>query len=213
MLINFSTAISDLQLKIKGVIQVGAHYGQEYKEYISNGIEDCIFIEPCHSAYGVLEKLNTNKHVLLFNCACGDQDGPGYMHVSADNQGMSNSLLKPKLHVELYPHIRFTDTEVVPVRRLDNLPFNRSKYNLLVMDTQGTELSVLKGATETLPSIDYIYTEVNKGEMYEGNTLVTELDQYLEDFQRVDTFWVQNMPWGDAIYVRRTLLKSVEDIC
>lgn len=209
MLIPLKEAIQQHDLKIRGIVHVGAHWGQELEAYHDNGIFDIVFIEPCVPAFRVLqEKLAGDSQVLLFNCACGEQEEKVPMHIETRNQGQSNSLLAPKIHLERYPEIVFPNTEIVQVKPLDDLDFHRRFYNLLMMDTQGAELMVLKGATKTLEAIDYIYTEVNNKELYAGNAMVDDLDSYLLDFQRVQTHWVADHGWGDAIYVRKSLLKK-----
>lgn len=209
MLIPLKDAIARHHLRIKGIVHVGAHYGQELPDYNASGIFDIVFIEPCQAAYRVLQgRVGVDDRVILFHCACSDQEGSAEMNVERRNQGQSNSLLRPKKHLDYYPDIQFVETEQITTRRLDNLPFTRSRYNLLMMDTQGAELLVLKGATETLAGIDYVYTEVNNQELYEGNALVTELDAFLEGFTRVETYWVGHQGWGDAIYVRNNLTEQ-----
>jgi hypothetical protein len=57
-----------------------------------------------------------------------------------------------------------------------------------------------------LPSIQYIYTEVNSDYVYKGCCLVTELDEYLAQFgfERVETSWYNDVAgWGDAFYVKK----------
>lgn len=208
MLIPLKEAIARHDLKIRGIIHVGAHWGQELQDYRAHGINDIVFIEPCLEAFKILEaKVGQDPHIILFNCACADREVVGEMFVAHHNQGQSNSLLKPKKHLDYYPEIQFTTTETVSVIPLDNLHFHRRFYNLLMMDTQGAELLVLKGATMTLETIDYIYAEVNDQELYVDNAMVADLDAYLVDFRRVDTHWAGLHGWGDAIYVRKTLLK------
>jgi hypothetical protein len=75
--------------------------------------------------------------------------------------------------------------------------------DLLAMDTQGYELEVLKGATETLKSVKVVYTEVSNVPLYEGSALVDDIDEFLQPygFKRVRTDWVGGT-WGDAVYVR-----------
>ena len=63
--------------------------------------------------------------------------------------------------------------------RLDDLALDLSKYNFMNIDVQGYELEVFKGAFETLKNIDYIISEVNQDEVYEGCPHVSELDKYL----------------------------------
>ena len=127
------------------------------------------------------------------------------MYVSHQNQGQSNSLLEPKLHLQQHPEVVFDDAEAVKVVRLDNLPIEKEKYDMLAMDVQGFEGEVLKGATETLKHIKLIYTEVNRGQTYSGNMEIEEIDSLLgvQGFKRVETFWPSpNWTWGDAIYIK-----------
>ena len=213
MLIDFKKAVAKHRMQIKGCLHVGAHFGQEYNMYRELGIEKMMFFEPCKEAFEVLRDTLLPLGALCYNVACGSMEGYFKMNTETANRGMSNSLLKPVKHLDQYPSIVFTSTETVTVRRLDNIftnlasflsEFDRTQYNLLTMDVQGYELEVLKGAPETLQHIDYIYTEVNRDEVYEGCAKVWELDAFLKDFMRVETSWAGGT-WGDAIYKRTNI--------
>ena len=115
---------------------------------------------------------------------------------------MSNSLLKPEKHLQQYPSIQFTKKELVQVSKLDDLMFDKGKYNFLYMDIQGYELEALKGATDTLKNIDYIYSEVNRDDLYEQCAKVEAIDAYLSNYERVYTNWI-GVTWGDALYIRK----------
>jgi len=207
MLISFKQSIAKHDLRITGVIHVGAHFGQEYHDYKAAGIRQVLFIEPCEKAFKVLqETFSSTPGVTLFNSACGEYFMICDMNVEQANQGMSNSLLKPIKHLDQYPSIQFTTTEEVEVRPLDEITSHLlTRGNLLVMDVQGFELEVLKGATQTLNQIDYIYTEVNRDEVYENCARVEQLDEFLTDFSRVETSWAGGS-WGDSWYIRKSLL-------
>ncbi len=208
MLISFKQSIAKHDLRITGVIHVGAHYGQEYNDYRIAGIKQMLFIEPCEKAFNLLKAtIGTFTGVTLFNSACGESFSISEMNVEQANHGMSNSLLKPAKHLDQYPSIQFTSTEEVEVRPLDEITSHlSSRGNLLVMDVQGFELEVLKGASQTLKQIDYVYTEVNRDEVYENCARVEQLDEFLSDFTRVETNW-EGGTWGDAWYIRKSLLK------
>jgi hypothetical protein len=85
------------------------------------------------------------------------------------------------------------------VRTLDS--FRISGCNVLMMDVQGYELEVLKGARETLGSIDHVFTEINRAELYEGCPMAEDLDLFLAGFGffRAETDWAGGT-WGDAYY-------------
>lgn len=209
MLINFQQSLHKYNMHVRGIIHVGAHYGQEYADYARAGIREVVFIEPCAKAFQVLkDTYGEVPGVSLINSACGAEFSVAQMNVEQANQGMSNSLLKPAGHLQQYPSIQFTETEEVEVHPLDEFELFRCVMNLLVMDVQGYELEVLRGATETLRHIDYIYTEVNRDEVYEGCAKVHQLDEFLTDFQRVETNWAGGT-WGDAWYIRKSLLNQL----
>jgi hypothetical protein len=56
------------------------------------------------------------------------------------------------------------------------------EYEALVMDTQGSELLVLKGAKSVIPNFRYIKTEAADFEMYRGGAKADELVKFLADF-------------------------------
>lgn len=206
MLIPLDYLVKRYDFKIKGAIIAGAHYLEEYDDFVSHGIKNIIAFEPCRDSFSYLvNRFSDNDNVLLFNYALSDQKGEQDMYVSKDNQGQSNSLLKPKLHISQHPDIVFNDTEKVMVETLDSFSFSKL-YDMLYMDVQGNEGAVLKGATETLKNIDVVYTEVNRAEVYENCMQINELDELLSGFVRVETKWAGN--WGDSLYLSKRILNK-----
>ena len=203
MLLKLEKLIAKYGMKITGVIQAGAHEGEEIDEFIRLGIKEGHLFEPCISYIKLLDKGIGEADFTMHHCALGNYKGEATMHLTSFNKGQSNSLLVPKKHLEYFPQIEFDNDEPVYIRLLDS--FEIDYCNFLVMDVQGYELEVLKGATETLKHIDYIYTEVNREELYENCAMVEDLDNYLTEFRRVETKW-KRKGFGDALYIRSTLL-------
>lgn len=193
-------------MNVKGIIHVGAHYGEELSEYVSNGIQDIILFEPISENFDILSERvkDLNANIEGHQVALGSERGEFTMYVS-DNEKQSSSILKPKVHLTHHPHVKFPSTETVEVHLLDD--YDSKDYNFINMDVQGYELEVLKGGTKTLEHIDYVYCEVNRDEVYENNAMVEELDEFLAqyDMVRVMTSWEGEI-WGDALYVRNNLL-------
>jgi len=138
MLIPLQSIITRYSIQIAGVLHVGAHFGQEYDEYINCGASEVIFIEPCENAFANLkQKFGSMPNVSLINVALGDINGRFPMYSDTTNQDQSNSLLKPKIHLEQYPEVMFgCEPETVEVKKLSSIDFSKN-VNLLVMDTQG----------------------------------------------------------------------------
>lgn len=204
MLLSFTGLRKKYNMDVKGIIHIGGHYGEEIDEYVRNGIQEIVIFEPLSDSFDILceniQELNAN--IIAHQVALGPEETTATMYVS-DNEKQSSSLLKPKVHITHHPHVKFPETEDVEVKVLDD--FDYTKYNFINMDVQGYELEVLKGATETLKHVDYVYCEVNRDEVYEGNAYVEELDEFLSAYgmDRVETSW-EGQIWGDALYIKKT---------
>lgn len=205
MLINFTTLKYKYQMNITGIIHIGGHYGEEIEEYVSNGIQNITIFEPLKRNFDVLYEnvKGLSANINGYQVALGPQSGTATMFVS-NNEAQSSSILKPKEHLAQHPHVWFNETEEVQVETLDS--YELTGYNFINMDVQGYELEVLSGGMQTLNKIDYIYCEVNRGEVYENNAHIEELDEFLSsyNFERVETFWPrEDYLWGDALYIKR----------
>jgi len=202
MLLSFTALKRKYNMNIKGIIHVGAHYGEELSEYVSNGIQDIILFEPISENFDILsDKVkDLNANIEGHQVALGSERGEFTMYVS-DNEKQSSSILKPKVHLTHHPHVKFPSTETVEVHLLDD--YDSKDYNFINMDVQGYELEVLKGGTKTLEHVDYVYCEVNRDEVYEDNAMIEELDEFLSSYnmKRVETDWAGEI-WGDALYIR-----------
>ena len=211
-ILNMQALVLKHQMEVKGVIHIGAHYGQENVVYDDLNFPNRAFFEPLSSNFAILsEKI---KEWPLYNLALGSAPGKAHMYVEHANAGMSSSLLKPQKHLEQYPHITFPDKEEVTIDTLDNVivdparGFNgfeqfKQSYNFINIDVQGYELEVFRGAREALKYIDYIMTEVNNDEVYENCAKVEELNEFLGlyNFEMAAVNWVGGT-WGDAFYIK-----------
>jgi FkbM family methyltransferase len=203
MLLDLNFLIKKYDLKIKGVIHIGAHYGEENETYINNSISNLIYFEPLRKNFEIL-KQNVGEKTIIHNIALGNEEKEIKMYVESKNKGQSSSILKPSIHLKQYPHIVFDEEEIVSMNKLDNISFDREYFNMINIDVQGYELEVFKGGVNTLETVDYIMTEVNRAEVYENCPLIEELDDFLNkfNFTRVETTW-DGVTWGDALYIKK----------
>jgi FkbM family methyltransferase len=191
---------------ISGIIQVGAHIGNEIStlKKLTNNI---LMFEPQKDVYQkLLKNIGDDKHIIAENCALGSTPGTLKMYKEYANSGQSSSLLPPSLHTIQYPGIVFNDFEEVQIKTLDSyLENTNNSYNLMTLDVQGYELEVLKGASKTLNQIDYILCEVNRAELYKGCPMYTEIESYLSNYGfKCEAINWEGYTWGDAFYVKQS---------
>lgn len=210
MLIDFRTLFPKYNVNPKGVLHVGANVGEEAPVYLELGIKRQVWIEANPEIY---EKLKANissnsEAVALLNCIGDIQNENVVFHVS-NNEGQSSSILELGTHAIVHPSVTYIQEIKMKAVRIDTLrPEILEELDLLNIDLQGAELKALKGMGELLYQFNWAYLEVNKEELYVGCALIGEIDDYLAkyDLQRVETHWAGNTGWGDAFYVRKTLL-------
>jgi len=205
MLLDYSSLVHEFNVNVTGVIHVGGHIGEELETYNSQELKNLIMFEPQkHCFEQIVEKakqLGMNE-IKIINKALGNSKGQ--MEIISDPTGLCGSLLEPKI-VLTYPDIVFSERFMVEVSVMDDeIPKNHS-YNFLNMDVQGYELEVLKGAIKTLKKIQYIYTEVNRNEVYKNCAMIEQIDEFLKPFgfNRVKESWKGE--WGDAFYIKENV--------
>ena len=200
-----------LPVKIKGIIQVGAHDGQELDKFLS--ITDTLALfEPLTDPFNHLSKrvgsLQNKDNIKLFNLALGEVDKISKMFIDTNNGGCSSSFMKPKGHLSRWVGVQFSDTTIdVQIKKLDDLGLDVNQYNTIYMDVQGYELSVLRGATNFLKYIDYIFSEWNDFEMYEGCPKLNDLREFVGDygFDYGVVFTYGHSDYGDVLFSKHQI--------
>ena len=207
MLIPLHDLVEKYNINFKGVLHVGAHECEELGDYLNYlPIHKILWIEALPEKVEFCKEKYTG--VLIENAIVSDKVENVKFNVS--NNGQSSSILSFGLHSTYHPHVEFVNSFEGETQLLkDILPKYPIEYNFLNFDIQGAELKALKGMEDNLDKVDYLYTEVNSDYVYKDCALVSELDEYLEKFDlvRVETKWT-DYRWGDAFYIRSTLLQK-----
>jgi FkbM family methyltransferase len=179
-----------------GLIHVGANVGQERDLYDFFNM-DVIWIEPIPE---VFEELQSNisgfSKQRAYQCLLTDIDGGAYtFHIGSDSESSSMydlskhyNEMRPEIHYSRDLHLRSTTLRALLHREQIDL----SRFQTLVIDTQGSELLVLKGAADVLSSFRFIKAEAADFEAYKGCCTADELTAFvgLHGFieQRRDAF-------------------------
>jgi len=168
----------------RGVIHVGANIGQERETYALAGLP-VIWIEPAADTFDRLcQNISAYPQQQAFCRLVTDCDDKRYTFNIASNGGGSSSILDLKLHRDIWPNVEFRDSVELQGVTLPTL-FARERldarqYDVLVMDTQGSELLVLQGAESMLGNFRFIRTEAADFEAYEGCCQINDLVDYLQ---------------------------------
>lgn len=207
------TALPD-GVEPRGIIYAGAHVGEHVGLFAACGFRSILALEPNVAAFRELQQVASRfEGVTCLNVAAGDQDGvTPYFRVS--DIPTLNSTLEPdtaywlKLvgsqELERHPVERLE----VPLARLDTLlPAGKPHpYHVLYINTQGSEIQVLRGAERMLPDVEVIFTEVNFVRRYEGCATFAEVDAFLTQRGFAMTYLrrYQDSQYthGEAIYSR-----------
>jgi len=196
----------------KGVIHAGAHYGAEVPVYDLLNVDNIHLFEPQSDIFQLLQENHGHKkNVHLFNSALGATDGVT-LPIHREEEGSPNlsgsaSLLKPKNHLTDFPGVKFeaTPSQQVEVNTLDSYQIKNADF--LVMDTQGYELEVLKGAQQTLTHIKWIIFEYWKNEAYEKCVLETEIENFVEEQGFQSVLKIFGGSTGDCLAVRPEFIR------
>ena len=170
----------------RGVIHVGANSGQERELYARHGLS-VIWIEPIPEVYQeLLVNIRDFPEQRAVNALITDVDGAEYTFHVASNAGASSSILDLHHHRDIWPQIDYVSDLRL---RSSTLPsaigaagVYLDAFVALVIDTQGSELMVLRGAAHILSRFKWIKTEAADFEAYRKCTTVSELTEYLRQF-------------------------------
>lgn len=146
----FPELLDRLDVEPRALIHVGAHHGEEFPFYRAAGFEQdqVTLVEPNPAAASLLRTSFPKARVV--ECACSDEPGEAVLHVMRRTN--VSTLVTPDRRD------RVTGTVRVKVRTLANVQAEApGPPNVVVVDAQGLELAVLRGAD--LAAVDLAVVE------------------------------------------------------
>ena len=209
MLISIQQLGHQFQLKITGILHIGAHECEELNDYNKVGVptDRTYWVEAmpdkvafCRQRYG--EGLHIYQAVI-------DERDDEKVSFNVTNNGQSSSILEFGSHSTSHPQVHVIGKMEMTTSRLDTLIEREqipiASLNFVNLDIQGVELRALKSMEKYLQHVQFIYTEVNTEEVYKGCNLIGEIDEYLLmfGFTRVAQHIYTEYGWGDAFYMKK----------
>jgi FkbM family methyltransferase len=185
----------------KGILHVGGHRGQEAPAY-AKAKAKVLWIEALESAFAELETVIKNfPGQEAINVLVGDEEKTVNFHI-ASNDGMSSSIFG--FAKENGYDLSMSETVQLEMKRLDSLlsAEEAKNYPHWVVDVQGAELSVLRGAGQLLASCQTLDVEVSTFGVYEGGVSFAELDEFLRSEGFIPLWQPLERIHEDLLYVR-----------
>ena len=182
-----ANAIQLLQQRIRTplrLIDVGARWGANERWGQLGQTVDILCFEPDPEECA---RLNASRppHVRYLPFGLADIAGQRNLHMTVDP---ACSSLHPPVSAlfEHYPPLavmRPARVLTIPCRRLDDVLLEEAPGDVaaIKLDTQGSELAILHGATEALKACCLIDIEVEFNPLYQGQSLFCDVDRFLRD--------------------------------
>jgi FkbM family methyltransferase len=170
--------------------------------------------EPSRKTFQLLERGQFGDRVSLHNYALGERLSRRELirYASSD---LSSFLALDAHHENRFREIPVDSTEMVEVRTVDSFVLDNglTAIDVLKVDTQGTDLNVLRGAQDALQSglVRNVLVELNFVRMYEGQNAVLDILQFLGErgIHLVDfyekVYQANTLAWCTALFSRRDI--------
>jgi FkbM family methyltransferase len=194
---------SNLLSNSKGVLHIGAHFGQESAEYADHNLK-VIWIEAADTPFYKLEKnIKKYKNQLAIKALVGNANSKTKFYTASNNA--SSSIYRFGKDMP-HGHLEMIDEQEMKMNRLDTL-FSKQElkdFNYWVIDVQGAEYLVLLGAGTLLEIPNVIEIEVSTRDEYENASKFNDIDKLLKKF-KFQALWKPDiLSHEDLIYVRLT---------
>ncbi len=169
--------LKNLSISDMLMIDIGSADGATAQLFAKSFIKSQIIgFEPIPESYK--KAVNTTKHlnnVTIKNCCISDKIGFQEFYVT--NNLDSSSLLKPTAIA--YDNVQAASQIQVETSTLDAETQHLKSITLIKLDTQGSELMILKNAPETLKKTRFILIEMSIPKQYDNACQYFEIDDYL----------------------------------
>lgn len=193
------------------VRHIGAHKGTEAKFYDQLDLK-VLWIEANPEIIPALDEVIKPYPKQKSMCGLlGEQNIERVQFYVANNDGQSSSIYKFGREMN-HENLEMIQTFDLPMRRLDSL-VGSDEITLnshWVIDVQGAELQVIRGADKLICKAYSMEVEVSTREEYSGGAKFNEVNDALNDHGLFPLWQPKENSHEDVIFIRRSGYKGLE---
>lgn len=202
MLLSYDDLDKFIQEK-ESVLQIGAHNAEEHDELFKLGFKKFFYVEPLRENFLNLKKrFIHNDDVKIFNLAVTDIDGfrplnkyyPTYVSSFFE---LSDSLMMQSE----FSKVSTINVECLKLSSL--LQLVEHEINLLIIDTQGSELEIINSGLAS-SYIPFVILELEYGDLYKKAPRAPVVIKSMEDMGYTliqEAFDVSKL-WSDGLFYK-----------
>ena len=204
MLRNYKI-MTAMGIKPKTIIHVGSHYGQDNKQYELLKVENIFWCEADPICASELRSRYPKSRVIegVFWSVVGKK-----MEFWIMKNRAQNSLFPPKFYQEsVEKQYVFTTTLDREFRDVKLVP-----PIMLVLDVQGAEIEVLRGANKLLLSVNFVICEITESSsISEFSVTQLKIEQLLKPrgFRNSIRRWSYSKEYFDQLYVNISIFQRL----
>jgi len=162
------------------VIEVGARLGGGTL-LLSSLAKHIYSFEPNPHSFRFLKAFTKKKsNVTIFQCGCGAENEKTLLNL------MENRKITNIASIKGRNDVKFTRKEKIKIIKLDDFEFDL-KPTMLIIDCEGYEIEVLKGAKKILDETDKVLVELHA--MLDGKSTLELVISELEDYNINTKVW------------------------
>ena len=201
--------LSDMGIKPNSILDIGAHTGQFHSWSKRVWPDVGVFMieaNPLHESHlDKLAMMNGDKYLIA---ALGDEEREVTFYTRSDKPHTEgNSYYKEHNYWDIPQLVQETK---VTLQKLDNLFEDNAVFDIIKVDTQGSEIDILKGGKDLVSKAQAIILEVSFIEYNEGAPTAEETIDYMNEIGFEERMSIGEHYDGETIVQKDLLFTNKE---
>ena len=173
--------VKELGINPTSILDIGAHSGQFYRWAKPVWPNSVIWmIEANHLHEGVLKNLTDYNNDEYLIAALGDKEREVTFYTRSDKPHTEGNSYYEELNY--WDIQQLVQKSTVKLQKLDDIFTDDTTFELIKLDTQGSELDILKGGVNLCKRASVIILEVSYIEYNKGAPTSEEVISFMNDF-------------------------------